>query len=130
MPEIEIKIGSRSFDVACQAGEEHFLRSAAALLDAEAQVLIAQIGRLPDVRMLLMAGLMLADKTAGLEDKIADLEARLAQGGGAVDASAEKAALAAAEESHKAEIERIKSVLADLTQQAEDVATQVEAKAS
>jgi len=77
MPETEIKIGGRSFIVSCQEGEEHFLQSAAKLLDAEATVLTAQIGRMPDPRMLLMAGLMLADKTAGLEEKLQEVEGKL-----------------------------------------------------
>ena len=78
MPEVTISIGGRSFDVACQDGEQPFLEAAARLLDAEAQVLNEQIGRMPELRMLLMAGLMLADKTAGQEDQIADLNERLA----------------------------------------------------
>jgi cell division protein ZapA len=57
MPELTITIGGRAFPVACQEGEEHFLRTAAAMLDAEAQPLIAQMGRLPEAKMLLMAGL-------------------------------------------------------------------------
>ena len=64
MPELTITIGGRAFPVACQEGEEHFLRAAAALLDAEAQPLVAQMGRLPESRLLLMAGLMLADNVA------------------------------------------------------------------
>ncbi|MCF6315254.1 MAG: cell division protein ZapA [Marinosulfonomonas sp.] len=77
MPETEIKIGGRSFTVSCQEGEEHFLQSAAKLLDAEATVLTAQIGRMPEPRMMLMAGLMLADKTAGLEEKLQEVEGKL-----------------------------------------------------
>lgn len=77
MPEVQITIGGRSFEVACQAGEESFLQSAAALLDNEASTLVSQIGRLPEARMLLMAGLMLADKTAGLEEKLKTVQARL-----------------------------------------------------
>lgn len=79
MPEVMITIGGREFPVACQAGEEHFLRSAAAMLDAEAAPLVQQMGRLPEARMLLMAGLMLADKTAALEDEMRGLKARLAE---------------------------------------------------
>lgn len=79
MPELTITIGGRAFPVACQEGEEHFLRSAAAMLDAEAQPLVAQMGRLPEAKMLLMAGLMLADKTAAVEDEIRGLKARLAE---------------------------------------------------
>ena len=74
MPQVEISIGGRTFEVACQDGEEHFLHSAAGMLDTEAQALAAQIGRLPEARMLLMAGLMLADKTAELEDRVRTLQ--------------------------------------------------------
>ncbi|MBU2935303.1 MULTISPECIES: cell division protein ZapA [Pacificibacter] len=77
MPEIKISIGGREFEVACQLGEEHFLKSAAQLLDNEATVLSSQIGRLPEARMLLMSGLMLADKTAGMEEQMRALEAKL-----------------------------------------------------
>lgn len=70
MPDERITIGGRDYHVACQPGEEQFLQSAARYLDTEAQQLIEQIGRLPEQRMLLMAGLMLADKTAGLEEQL------------------------------------------------------------
>ncbi|MDX8348714.1 cell division protein ZapA [Cognatiyoonia sp. IB215446] len=79
MPQVEIAIGGRKFEVACQDGEEHFLHSAAAMLDTEAAHLSEQIGRLPESRMLLMAGLMLADKTAGLQDKVREAEAEAAK---------------------------------------------------
>lgn len=78
MPEVRITIGGRDFDVACQEGEEHFLRSAAQMLDGEARLLVDQIGRMPDARMLLMAGLMLADKTAGLDEQLRALEETIA----------------------------------------------------
>lgn len=79
MPEVRVSIGERDFDVACQEGEEHYLLSAAAMLNAEASVLVEQIGKMPESRMLLMAGLMLADKTAGLNDKLKRLEAELGE---------------------------------------------------
>ena len=79
MPDIDITIGGRSFQVTCQTGEEHFLRAAAAMLDSEAQSLVASMGRLPEARMLLMSGLMLADKAAAIEDENRQLKARLAE---------------------------------------------------
>lgn len=79
MPELHVTIGGRSFPVACQEGEEHFLRTAAAMLDAEAQPIVAAMGRLPEAKMLLMAGLMLADKTAAVEDELRSLRARVAE---------------------------------------------------
>ena len=79
MADLEIHIGGRSFMVSCQPGEEHFLNAAAQMLDIEAQPLVAQMGRLPEARMLLMAGLMLADKTAAVEDENRQLKAKLAE---------------------------------------------------
>jgi cell division protein ZapA len=70
MPEITIHIGGRDFEVVCKDGEEPFLQSAATLLDIEAQALTGAMGRIPEARMLLMSGLMLADKTASLEDQL------------------------------------------------------------
>ncbi|SDY02733.1 cell division protein ZapA [Citreimonas salinaria] len=75
--EIEITIGGRSFEVACQEGEEQYLHAAARMLDNEASVLIDQIGRIPESRMLLMAGLMLADRTVGLEERLREAEDRI-----------------------------------------------------
>lgn len=77
MPELTVMIGAKHFEVACQDGEEEFLHAAAAMLDAEASVLLEQTGRLPEARMLLMAGLMLADRTAALEDQLRVAQAEL-----------------------------------------------------
>lgn len=70
MAEVRVSIGGRDFEVACHDGEEHFLQSAALLLDNEASALNEALGRMPETRMLLMSGLMLADKTASLEDQL------------------------------------------------------------
>ena len=79
MPEVKISIGGRHFDVACLEGEESYLHSAAKMLDDEAQVLADAVERMPEARMLLMAGLMLADKTASVEDQIVEVRAELAE---------------------------------------------------
>ncbi len=79
MPEVDIEIGGRTFQVSCQPGEEHYLHSAAKMLDDEAAVLATQTGRIPEARMLLMAGLMLADKTAGMQDKLREAEDKMAE---------------------------------------------------
>lgn len=49
------------------------------MLDAEATPIVAQLGRLPETKLLLMAGLMLADKTAAVEDEIRTLRAKVAE---------------------------------------------------
>ena len=94
MPDVTVTIGAKDFTVACQDGEEPYLRTAAAMLDEEAQSLMSQIGRLPETRMLLMAGLMLADRTAAYEERAKTAEARLATLEGQV-AELERAAASA-----------------------------------
>ncbi|WP_193141098.1 MULTISPECIES: cell division protein ZapA [unclassified Meridianimarinicoccus] len=79
MPEVTIKIGGRSFDVACQDGEQEFLHSAAKLLDDEISVMADQLGRVPEARMLLMAGLLLADKTLSVQASTETLKAEIAE---------------------------------------------------
>jgi cell division protein ZapA len=78
MPDVDIVIGGRTFQVSCQPGEDHFLRAAAKMLDNEAQPLVNQMGRLPEARMLLMSALMLADRTAAVEDELRVAKAHLA----------------------------------------------------
>lgn len=115
MPELDITIGGRTFLVACQPGEEHFLRSAAAMLDSEAQVLVGQMGRMTDARLLLMAGLMLADKTAALEDELREQKAKVAASAAVASAAAAPIAL---------------TTLADLAKRAEAMADLLEKRAS
>ncbi len=126
MPEVKISIGGREFDVACQAGEEHFLKSAAELLDNEASVLSSQIGRLPSERMLLMAGLMLADKTAGMEEQMRALESKL----GAQEALIEEMRSRPEPEPVKLEVPvvpaDVKDTLAELAARAESMAAAFE----
>jgi cell division protein ZapA len=79
MAEVEFAIGYKSYTLSCQEGEERLLRRAAALLDNEAQVILGQAGRMPDARLLLLAGLMLAERTTALEDRAASAERELAR---------------------------------------------------
>ncbi len=67
MPEITVNVGGRPFQIVCNDGEEPHLKAAAKMLDVEATTLQDAIGRVPESRMLLMAGLMLADRTKELE---------------------------------------------------------------
>jgi cell division protein ZapA len=130
MAEIEISIGGRKFAVSCQEGEEHYLQSAAKHLDTEATILVDQIGRIPENRMLLMSALMLADKTAGLEDQVriaaetvAKMEARIEelQNRPAPEAKTVEGAVLP---------EGVTDALAELAARAESLADSVEAKAA
>ena len=126
MPEIIIHIGGREFEVVCKDGEEDFLKSAAAMLDAEASALNEAMGRIPESRMLLMSGLMLADKTASLEDQLA-ASARENEGGQlAHEISAEMDKLKEEIVASKSKLEAAENALAEKTKEAEDNAAKFE----
>ncbi len=122
MPEVRITIGGREFDVACQTGEEHFLRSAAQMLDAEATALMGQIGRIPEMRMLLMSGLMLADKTAALEDQVRAAEERAV----IAERAVERARTASPEVGSITAL--VQHTLAQIAEQTEALAAEAEAR--
>ena len=74
MPTVEFSIGHKSYELSCQEGEERLLKRAAGMLDAEARAIVDQAGRMPEPRLLLLAGLMLADRASALEDRAAAAE--------------------------------------------------------
>ena len=83
MPEVAINIGDKKFTVTCQPGEESALEAAASLLNDEASFLVSEIGQLSEQKLLLMSGLMSADKMTSQSEKLAkaqkDLEETLAK---------------------------------------------------
>ena len=129
MPEVTVAIGGRDFAVACQEGEEHYLHTAAKMLDDEAQVLMDQVGRMPEARMLLMAGLMLADKTASVEDAMVAIRAQLAER----EAELEGLRSVGAPEPERVEVpvvpQSVHDTLAELAARAEALAADAEEKA-
>jgi cell division protein ZapA len=129
MPQVEITIGGRNFEVACQDGEEQFLMSAAAMLDVEASSLSTQIGRMPESRMLLMAGLLLADRTAAMDDKVREAEGRAAQ----LQAELDRIAAQGAPAPERIEVPVVPSevidTMAEIAARAESLADDIERRA-
>jgi len=95
------------------------------MLDVEASALVEQVGRLPESRMLLMAGLMLADRTGELEDRAGQLEQAI-----------EEARAEASQERPPERVEvpvipvAVTDALAELTARAEALADEMEATAA
>ena len=77
--DVNFTIGHKEYTLQAQDGEERLLRRAAALLDEEAGKITEQAGRMPEPRLLLLAGLMLADRFNAMEDRALTAERELAR---------------------------------------------------
>ena len=120
MPEVAIKIGDKKFTVTCQPGEESALEAAASLLNDEASFLVSEIGQLSEQKLLLMSGLMLADKMTSQSEKLAKAERSLEE------ALAKAKKLEVNDASQQAQIdENFLEQLANITEKAESLAKKI-----
>lgn len=77
--DVTFTVGHKEYTLQAQDGEERLLRRAGALLDEEAQKITEQAGRMPEPRLLLLAGLMLADRHNSMENRALAAERELAR---------------------------------------------------
>ncbi|QYE34000.1 cell division protein ZapA [Polymorphobacter sp. PAMC 29334] len=62
MGQVRVGIGGRTYPLSCGDGEEGRITALAALLAAKADELTAAIGTMSEPRLLLMAGIQVADE--------------------------------------------------------------------
>jgi cell division protein ZapA len=74
MAHVIVQVNGRPYTMQCPEGEEEHLRELAQLLDNEVQRVKSSVGNVGDIRMLVMAGLMVADRLSEAIEKIRDLE--------------------------------------------------------
>ena len=63
MADVEISINNRSYRISCKDGEEDRIRGLATLLNKQIIQLAEKIGQLGEARMILLASLILLDKS-------------------------------------------------------------------
>ena len=128
MPEVEIEIGGRRFEVACQPGEEDYLISAATALNQEASNIGQQLGRLSESRMLLMAGLMLADQMGNFKDKLAKRDVELTDAHSEISKlQAQLSASLLSGTENEELVSGFEKTLSDITDKAERLASKISA---
>lgn len=69
MATVDVTVGGRQYQLACEDGQERHLAALAAMVDAEARALASQIGVVGEPRLLLMAALMIADRLRDAEQQ-------------------------------------------------------------
>ena len=67
MAEVDITINRRSYRISCKDGEEERIKSLASLINNQVQKLSEKIGQLGEARMILLASLVLLDKSEEAE---------------------------------------------------------------
>ena len=67
MAEVDISINGRSYRISCKDGEEERVKSLATLINNQVQKLTEKIGQLGEARMILLASLVLLDKSDEIE---------------------------------------------------------------
>ena len=70
MGQINVTVGGHHYLLACRDGEESHLNRLANMLNSKSEQLREQLGAMPENRMLLMAGILLADELAETHDDV------------------------------------------------------------
>ena len=80
MPQVSVQINGRSYQIACDEGQEAHLARLGSYIDNRVRELVAAVGQVGDARLLVMVSLLLADelsdaytelKIASSNDKVA-----------------------------------------------------------
>lgn len=79
---VNLTISGRVYEIACDDSQVSRVHELGREVDVRAQSLLKQIGNVPDARLLVMVGLMLADE-------LAESREQLRNASGAVSAAAE-----------------------------------------
>jgi cell division protein ZapA len=77
MAQVVVQVNDRPYTMQCADGEEGHLQELAQVLDREVNRIKDSVGAVGDIRVLLMAGLMVADQLAEARRRIGELETQV-----------------------------------------------------
>ena len=72
MGQVAITINGRSYDIACDDGQEAHLARLGLYLDQKVVELVGNVGQVGDARLMVMASLLIADELAEAYDELAE----------------------------------------------------------
>jgi cell division protein ZapA len=85
--QVGVTINGRTYQIACDDGQEEHLLRLAAYVDKRMSELIAAVGPVGDMRLLVMTTLILADELSEMADDLDKLRAERNNGTGIDDAA-------------------------------------------
>lgn len=78
MSQLDIQINGRTYNIACDDGQEEHLKKLATFFGDRVEELAGTLGQIGDARLMLMTGLMIADEMSDAYAEIDELKAELA----------------------------------------------------
>lgn len=79
MADVTVVINKRNYTVSCDDGQERHVLQLAAAVDKKVQELVAAMGQIGDQRLLVMAGILLADQIEDVRREAAEKEKTMRQ---------------------------------------------------
>ncbi|MDP7164037.1 MAG: cell division protein ZapA [Alphaproteobacteria bacterium] len=81
MAQVEVTVNGRTYVVACEDGEEAHLEELAEYLNGQVKELAESLGQVGEARLILMAGLLLADELFDAVNQIKTLQGEVEAAG-------------------------------------------------
>ena len=79
MGQVGITINGRKYEIACEEGQEERLTRLGAYVDERTAELVGSVGNVGDARLMVMTGLLVADKLFDAFAEVEKLRAEIAQ---------------------------------------------------
>lgn len=116
MAQVDVSINGRSYQIACDDGQEDHLVQLGDYVDRRVKELVAAVGQVGDSRLLVMVSLLIADELA---ETYADLKKTAAEGADAASAEQLEDRVAGIVEAAAARIEAATAGLSEAAPAAE-----------
>ncbi|MEQ8392782.1 MAG: cell division protein ZapA [Thalassospira sp.] len=110
MAQVSIRINGRSYDIACDDGQEERIHALASYVDERVREISDSVGQIGEQRLLVMTSLLIADELSNAHEQLATDQKPTAEPGSL--SAVESDALAGNIESMAARIETIAGKLA------------------
>ncbi len=91
MAQVDVTINDQNYRIACEEGQQDHLRRLAGQVDERIAELVSVMGQIGELRLLVMASMLMADEIAEARDSDAAAAAVAAAGDAGMDAVQEAA---------------------------------------
>ncbi len=77
MATVNVSVNGHAYAVGCEDGQEPHVEALAREFDAKVREVAAQVGKVTELRLFLMAALVLADEASDVRARLADCQEKL-----------------------------------------------------